>query len=165
MTKEERSRYNHAYRLAHREQINAKGRIYHAANRERQQKKARAYYAAHRGRIQIEIAKQNRLDKMAVLAKYGSCCACCGETILQFLSLDHINGGGRAHRQRVGESGRFWKAILNEGYSPQTYRVLCFNCNMSLGIYGYCPHHPERRQRRGGCSTSAEGLPLFDQKT
>jgi hypothetical protein len=23
---------------------------------------------------------------------------------------------------------------------PDGYRVLCHNCNMALGQYGYCPH-------------------------
>jgi hypothetical protein len=27
------------------------------------------------------------------------------------------------------------------------YRVLCHNCNMALGFYGYCPHHPERSEQ------------------
>src|SRR3990172_5963982 len=37
-----------------------------------------------------------------VLDHYGGACACCGETTLEFLSLDHKNGGGTKHRNEIG---------------------------------------------------------------
>lgn len=69
-------------------------------------------------------------------------CACCSEDVLEFLGVDHINGGGNRHRHQIGRDGRkgdlyrwIWKNNLPEGF-----RVLCHNCNQSLGAYGYCPH-------------------------
>jgi hypothetical protein len=26
---------------------------------------------------------------------------------------------------------------------PDGFQVLCHNCNMSIGLYGYCPHQTE----------------------
>ena len=71
---------------------------------------------------------------------YGSRCVCCGEDNLGFLSIDHINGGGRAHRKEVGGGVQLWRLIIKAGF-PVDYQLLCYNCN--LGRYhngGICPH-------------------------
>lgn len=64
-------------------------------------------------------------------------CACCHETHIEFLVIDHIHGGGHQHRQSVG-SIYIW--LIKNNY-PDGFRVLCHNCNQALGLYGYCPHH------------------------
>ena len=69
------------------------------------------------------------------------CCACCGESYLEFLVLDHIHGGGCKERRKYARGG-LWRKLRKEGYPPG-YRVLCQNCNASLGLYGYCPHKPK----------------------
>jgi len=53
------------------------------------------------------------------------------------MSLDHINGGGVAHRKERGIPLTQW--LVRNGY-PDGFRVLCHNCNQALGAYGYCPH-------------------------
>ena len=73
-----------------------------------------------------------------VLAGYGAVCVCCGETKVQFLSLDHVNGGGKQHLKLHGSSAHYSDA-LRRGFPPD-YRVLCHNCNFSIGHYGFCPH-------------------------
>lgn len=65
-------------------------------------------------------------------------CACCGETTIEFLTIDHINGGGNEHRNKVGENLVRW-LILN--HLPDGFRILCANCNLSYGTYNYCPHN------------------------
>lgn len=72
--------------------------------------------------------------------EYGNKCACCGETRPEFLSIDHIEGGGRQHRLELKEQNKkFYHWLQQEGY-PKGYRVLCMNCNTSRGFFGYCPH-------------------------
>ncbi len=68
-------------------------------------------------------------------------CACCGETHIEFLTIDHINNDGAKHRKDINSGGghSFYRWLINNNF-PQGYRVLCFNCNCSLGMYGYCPH-------------------------
>jgi hypothetical protein len=65
-------------------------------------------------------------------------CACCGETTYEFLCIDHINGGGAQHAQEIGR-GKIYRWLINNSF-PIGFRVLCHNCNLSLGYYGYCPH-------------------------
>ena len=74
----------------------------------------------------------------------GSICICCGETILEFLSIDHINGNGGQERKSgyaAGGAG-FYRRLKRDGYPPG-YQVLCHNCNMAKGFYGVCPHQIE----------------------
>ena len=75
------------------------------------------------------------------LKVYGGQCACCGEARIEFLVLDHINGGGNAHRREVGRYGgaNFYRILRQQGW-PLGFRVLCWNCNFAIGHYGYCPH-------------------------
>lgn len=78
----------------------------------------------------------------SVIEGYGALCACCGESHVEFLALDHVNGGGTQHRARVKQSGIYLDAVKRK--FPPEYRLLCHNCNQALGIYGQCPHERER---------------------
>lgn len=57
---------------------------------------------------------------------------------MEFLSIDHINGGGNRHREKVG-SAKVYAWLKKRGY-PKGYQVLCHNCNQAIGLYGKCPH-------------------------
>ena len=71
---------------------------------------------------------------------YGDCCACCGEVNKGFLSIDHVNGGGRAHRRAVGGTLQVLREIAKAGFPPD-YQLLCFNCNLGRQYNGgECPH-------------------------
>ena len=89
--------------------------------------------------------KHRRKIKNEVLGHYGGTppkCACCGEDKWEFLVIDHIGGGGSAHRRQFHLTGgvTFYAWLKRNSY-PQGFRVLCDNCNMSLSRYGYCPHN------------------------
>lgn len=81
--------------------------------------------------------------RMRCLREYSSKepeCACCHESHLEFLTIDHIDGGGADHRRKMGSRNIYrW---LMRNHFPKGFRVLCINCNFSLGKYGYCPHDP-----------------------
>ncbi len=93
----------------------------------------RIYQKQHRRRLRNEV-----------LEEYGKICACCGETIHEFLAIDHTNGGGSKHRKSLfgyNVAGRdFYLWLKRQGYPKDGYRVLCHSCNQSRGYYGYCPH-------------------------
>lgn len=88
-----------------------------------------------------QVEKQWRDSvKKKVFDHYGKTCTCCEESLFEFLVIDHIEGGGNQHRKTLGRMGTaFYKWLENQGF-PEEYRILCHNCNQSLGIYGYCPH-------------------------
>jgi hypothetical protein len=95
-----------------------------------------------------KLSKQQKYHlkiKMEILSHYsngGIKCICCGETDVAHLCLDHINNNGSEERKESGTKGGFvfYLWLRKQGY-PSGYRVLCHNCNGSLGAYGYCPHH------------------------
>lgn len=83
-------------------------------------------------------------ERMQVLIAYGGTkpkCKCCGESIYEFLCLDHIKGGGKNHRKERGGT-HFYHWLLVNG-CPKGLQVLCHNCNMAKGFYGKCPHKTE----------------------
>jgi hypothetical protein len=88
-----------------------------------------------------------------LLAEYGGKCACCGESEPKFLSVDHIGGGGSAHRQKIGTGGKALACFLRRnGYPKDGFRLLCFNCNCAIGFFGECPHQTAG-QPRTACAT------------
>lgn len=76
------------------------------------------------------------------------CCACCGETHYEFLSLDHIDGGGTEHRRQVGSQNLYSWLIQHD--FPDGIQVLCHNCNQAKGFYGKCPHEKQKEIIRRG---------------
>jgi len=87
--------------------------------------------------------------KQQVIVGYGSKCACCGITIREFLSLDHVVESRADEKKRRGfvlHCMTLYQKLIREGFPP-TFQLLCFNCNCALGFFGYCPHHPEIQRK------------------
>jgi len=92
----------------------------------------------------INQVEYNLKIKLEVLTRYGGNppkCACCGHNNIRHLALDHIKNDGNDERRKTKTRGgfAFYLWLRKNGY-PSGYRVLCHNCNSSLGLYGYCPH-------------------------
>jgi len=84
----------------------------------------------------------HRRVKLKVIEGYGGACQCCGESRMEFLTIDHINGNGRAERAKY-PGGALYRLLLKEGCPTENHRLLCMNCNFALGRFGYCPHERE----------------------
>lgn len=77
--------------------------------------------------------------KQDIVNMYGGKCECCGDTNIEFLTIDHIHSNGYIERKRI--YGReFYKELLSLGSKREDLRLLCMNCNFSIAKYGYCPH-------------------------
>ncbi len=87
-------------------------------------------------------------DKAVVIAHYGGKCACCGESRVEFLTIDHINNDGPKHRAELtkGHESRFYSALIKHGF-PACVQVLCMNCNWARRYGATCPHEKERQAR------------------
>ncbi|MFM9966734.1 MAG: hypothetical protein ACKV2Q_36640 [Planctomycetaceae bacterium] len=111
-------------------------------------------YKLNRDAIVSKIRERKRQLKAEVMNAYGGACACCGESHIEFLTIDHVDGSGAEHRRRVGKGEGIYRDLKARGFPKDGYQVLCLNCNIALGFYGYCPHRPEvkrayRGQQRG----------------
>ena len=112
-----------------------------------QQLSEKKYRKEHGQSLMIYRRNLRAKRKLQVLVHYGGripSCACCGEENLEFLAIDHIHGGGSRERKKVGTGFSFFQFLIDSNFPPG-YRVLCHNCNMSYGLYGYCTHKEENR--------------------
>lgn len=88
-----------------------------------------------------ELNNRSRLKlRKQVIEAYGSSCVCCGEKILQFLSIDHINNDGALHRKTLSDS-MLYTWLRKNNFPKDNYQLLCMNCNFAKGKYGKCPHN------------------------
>jgi hypothetical protein len=115
--------------------------------RTRNNQASRRYRALNRDAILNRLREKHREKRITLLKRYGGRCACCGESRIEFLAIDHINGGGTKER-RSSKPHEYYKRLLNSALPLPGYRVLCHNCNASIGLYGYCPHDAELAETR-----------------
>jgi hypothetical protein len=63
-------------------------------------------------------------------------CPGCEVDYIEFLTCDHIDGNGAAHRKEHGlgtGAAALWRWIKNNGYPEGQFQVLCQNCNHAKG--------------------------------
>ena len=99
------------------------GECFHNKNREEENKKQRIF---------------QRKQKEKTIIHYGGKCACCGETIIEFLKIEKIK---KDDQEKIKLQIAIW--LRKKGY-PKGYRVLCHNCSIAIGLYGHCPHKTEK---------------------
>lgn len=116
-----------------------------------------AYSSACKACIRISngsyaFAYRVRVRRECLEAYGGAVCVCCAETEFAFLSLDHENNDGAAHRRELigpnrGSGHAFILALRRLGYPQDAgLRVLCYNCNLGReSNQGVCPHETARR--------------------
>jgi len=96
-------------------------------NRETYLEKARQYAKLH-----PDAHKKNALRVKKIVIEYYTkgkmCCNCCGESIFEFLSMDHINGGGTQHRRQLNGGNNIYRWLRKNNF-PDGFQVLCYNCN------------------------------------
>lgn len=137
------------YYLRHREAILVKRRAYREANLERIRESQHRYREANRERMRayhatpeareskrIRRARYSAEQRMAVMRHYSGldvpACAACGVDDMDVLTIDHIFGGGRKHREEIkvcGAATAFHRWLIRNKY-PTGFQVLCQNCNV-----------------------------------
>lgn len=120
-------------------------------NREKVRDSANRYARANK---QKAHDRWQAMRRMVMDAYGGPVCACCGETIYEFLTIDHMNNDGADHRRAIGQHLYRW---LIENDYPEGFQVLCMNCNYGKQRNGgVCPH----KDLEG--STAIESTPLAE---
>lgn len=156
MNPEQTKRYEREYRARHRKKLAQKAAEYKKKYPERVKaalKKSRMKRRSYHRRLYLEI-------KMAAMEAYGGKCVCCGESNQCFLTIDHANNDGAAHRkERASDGGQYegngfgiyrW---LKKNKYPQDgrFQVLCYNCNCCKqhDPIGHRKAHPNARNIDG----------------
>lgn len=147
--KEHVQEYKRQYHLENRERLVAKSKSWVESNPDKRLAYARQWVKDNAEKNRAYQRKYRLKLKSETFERYGGeICACCSETGIQFLTLDHIDGDGAAHRKSIGSSGgrEFYQWLKTNGYPPG-YQVLCWNCNSARGSYGYCHNTPPATTR------------------
>jgi len=119
-------------------------------------KKCHSFYMAEwalKNKDKRKVSDRKQADKirMELLNHYSNGkleCACCGEKMIEFLCLDHINGGGHKERQSLkSHGGKVYYYWLKKQGFPKGIQVLCHNCNMAKSYYGSCPHKLNEKEK------------------
>lgn len=143
---------NRKWRAKNRNRANELARLSHYRNKSKRNKDSRDYYARCGDKVRELMRARNLSLKLQAYDAYGGrFCACCGESEINFLSLDHINNDGNEERRKYSTKGRnestaaggssaYYLRLKNQGY-PFGYQVLCMNCNYGKRMNsGVCPH-------------------------
>jgi hypothetical protein len=104
------------------------------------------------GRIRKHVCKAcygkkyRAQQKLAMLEAFGWKFQCCGEDNPHFLTLDHLDGGGSAHRAQYASNNneQIYADAIREGFPKDKYQLLCINCNWAIGQFGECPHKSDK---------------------
>lgn len=115
----------------------------HYNNEWQKRRWANATPEQRRHRIDGNRARYRSL-RAEVIQAYGGKCVCCGESQDAFLTLDHVENDGKAHRMELGAgqgsaSDRLYRWARNNGF-PERLQLLCWNCNLAKQHLGTCPH-------------------------
>ena len=106
-------------------------------NPERLRERVRKYQKSHPEKMKEYQKRKGLKLRMGALEAYGKKCTCCGESTVEFLAIDHKNGGGGKHRKEI--NGNFYRWLRVNKY-PVGFQTLCNNCNWAKYHYGECPH-------------------------
>jgi len=88
----------------------------------------------------LAAKERTRRIKQQAINHYGGRCDCCGEKLLEFLVMHHVNGDGKKHREEDGlRRNGIYEWLIKNNY-PEGFQVYCHNCHSALHFYGYCPH-------------------------
>lgn len=114
--------------------------------KEYQKTRNKKYYDSHREKRIMASRNYSRNAKIKVISHYSNGtnkCNCCGESIMEFLSINHIHGGGVKHRKEIKRSSgtTFYNWLIRNNF-PEGFDVLCMNCNFASGHSRdkTCPH-------------------------
>jgi hypothetical protein len=144
--------YNRKYYAEHREGCLVKAKRWRKRHPERSKASQRrtylkyrekrlAYAQARSPQVKRDVNRKARQKlKRKVIEAYGGKCSCCGETRIEFLTVEHVNHDGAAHRKLVGAGAGMYRDLLRRGCPKDGFTVFCWNCQMATRYGDECPH-------------------------
>jgi hypothetical protein len=117
-----------------------------AEHKEQLRRYHKNYRKVHRSSLNQKKLAAARNAKLEGIVAYGGKCACCGESRIEFLTLDHVDGRADEPYRITGQKA--WARLKARGWPKDKYQLLCFNCNCAKGIYGHCPHLDDHHDGR-----------------
>lgn len=138
------------YRATHKKQISQWKKKRRSKNPEKFKRQSAESYIRNKQRCLAWIKADYKRKRLLCLNHYSNNdpkCSCCGEKHLEFLTFDHTNNDGAAHRKTLSKGKYSTGALLRwmiKNNFPSTIQILCMNCNCAKYRYGICPHQKEK---------------------
>jgi hypothetical protein len=98
-----------------------KAAVYRDANREKVRRAARIYY-----RKSIDPTKKQVFSHYGKNGEMQCSWKGCEVRDMDMLSIDHIDGNGSKHREKVGRGLMFYRWLVRNKY-PEGFQTLCMN--------------------------------------
>lgn len=140
--REERRQRSAQWRADNSEYVRQRRREKYVANPEVTKERNRVRYETNRELYRERNRQYRKEVRDQVFEHYGRGCVCCGAT--DNLTIDHVDGGGTAHRLEVlgFAQGKvagwvFYRWLIKNDF-PEGFQVLCFPCNQSKCNTGQC---------------------------
>ncbi len=138
-----RKEYSKRWYMANRDKLLAYAKQWAKNNPEKRRATQQRHKERHPDRVKELLRVCRQKLKAEIINAYGGKCTCCGQREPDFLTVDHINNTGAAHRREIGRT-ELYAWLKRNGFPKDEFQLLCWNCNMAKGRYGSCPH-----KRRG----------------
>jgi hypothetical protein len=74
---------------------------------------------------------QRQGKRLLAIEKLGGECVFCGESNPDLLHIDHVHGGGNAHRREKSHKGFLFRDADLKTLKPGVYRLLCVSCHIT----------------------------------
>jgi catechol 2,3-dioxygenase-like lactoylglutathione lyase family enzyme len=148
--REYQKQYRKKYYLQHKEEIIERTKQYHQDHRGQKlatNKKWRLAHKEHHAQKNKQIV--TNLWNM-ILNHYGHKCNNCGETNELFLTLDHVSNDGYKNKLTTST---LYRRIIQDRF-PDTFQILCWNCNCGKHRNGGILPIPEYRMDHTGWVTN-----------
>jgi hypothetical protein len=146
-TSEKQKQYYKKYREEHKKECNQHSKKYRETNKEKiklHRETLKEKYKLKRFNLKKEVMEHYCGGEIHCQCPSGNCKV----NDIEFMTIDHIKGDGAEHRKEIrlgkgikGAGGSPMYNWLKKNNYPEGFRVLCYNCNCSLGNIGYCPHN------------------------
>lgn len=116
-----------------------------AKSKESAKKSFKKNYAKNRTKYLTQQKAWRESIKLKVIDHYSSgtrSCKCCGETVKEFLTVDHVNNDGTQQRKKFTGGGHHNYRYIIKNKFPEGFQILCFNCNCGRArtLDKVCPH-------------------------
>lgn len=144
--KKRHAKQSREYRQRYPERVKQQRARYRENNKDRIRASYRKWVEKNRNQIKENHKRWREKIRHQVIEHYSNgkmVCACCGENQYEFLTIDHLDGNGRQHRNKIHYPLYHW---LVKNNFPSGFQVLCYNCNCAKGKYGICPHEIEKEK-------------------
>jgi hypothetical protein len=128
-TKQDEKEYLKEYYQKNKETIKANShKNWYGVNHLKNIKRSTEYNRIHADRKNAINRKCYNKRRLKVLTHYSNgtvSCKVCGIKDIRVLSIDHINGNGKAHFRQIGHN-RIYDWLIKNNF-PEGYQVLCMN--------------------------------------